>query len=419
MSVQPLVVSRTDPYQNPELFRWTGSMEGVPDWVEPEQAGSPPLLPDAWSRGASSLLESAAELMPGLAIAAALAWLGEVIAPALATWVFGTPQSPVSPILIAILAGLAIRNGVGLPRLYDAGLVFSVRRILRIGVALLGFRLSLSVLASVGVTAVPIVIGCIASALLAVRWLCGALDVPRRMAALIAVGTAICGNTAIVAAGPVIGAQRGEMSYAVGAITLFGLLALIGYPFLAHLLFGGDARLAGLFLGTAIHDTAQVAGAGLLYLQQYQDGTALEVATVTKLVRNVFMLAVIPLIAVAFRAGEGEDGAGRARPSIAQVVPWFVVGFVAMALLRTLGDLGAGSLGGVLPPQAWDGTIAAVSSVSAWCLAIAMASVGLGTDVGRLRALGWRPLGAGLCVALAVGGASVVLIHGLRWMGIV
>jgi uncharacterized integral membrane protein (TIGR00698 family) len=290
--------------------------------------------------------------------------------------------------------------------------------VLRIGVALLGFRLSLSGVATLGLTAVPIVIACIATALLAVGGFARIFGVSRRMAALIAVGTSICGNTAIVAAGPVIGAQRGEMSYAVGVITLFGLLALLVYPFLGHLLFSGDGQLAGLFLGTAIHDTAQVAGAGMLYLQQFQDGSALETATVTKLVRNVFMLAVIPLLAVAFR-GEGEgSGVERTRPPLLQVVPWFVAGFVAMALLRTAGDLGPAPLGGLLSRELWSAAIAGISSVSAWCLALAMAAVGLGTDVGRLRALGWKPLGVGLCAALVVGAVSALLIHGLRWLGV-
>ena len=128
-------------------------------------------------------------------------------------------------------------------------------------------------------------------------WVARALGLPSRLGLLIAVGTGICGNTAIVAIGPVIGAREDETSYAVGCVTLFGMLALLLYPSLAHALFGADARQVGLFLGTAIHDTAQVAGAGLLYAQQYGAPAALDVATVTKLVRNLFMLVVIPLAA--------------------------------------------------------------------------------------------------------------------------
>src|SRR5262249_47541323 len=147
---------------------------------------------------------------------------------------------------------------------------------------------------------------------------------------LIAVGTSICGVSAIVATGPVIDAEEDEISYSVACITLFGMLALFLYPFLAHLIFAGDARLAGLFLGTSIHDTAQVAGAGLIYQQQFHAPEALNAATVIKLVRNLCMAGVIPLMAVLYRRSTGTSAG---RQPWHQVVPLFVLGFVALATL--------------------------------------------------------------------------------------
>ena len=418
---QPLVV-RTfgggDPYANPELFRWAGSMEGVPDWVEPAVPAGARFLPAAWRSRAHELLESAAALLPGLGLACVLALIGEALSAQVGFWTTGTASSPISPILIAILGGLAVRNAIGLPAVYDAGLMVAIKLVLRVGVALLGIRLSLSELGRVGVFALPIVAGCIATALLAVTALGRVIGVPRRLAALVAVGTAICGNTAIVATAPVIRAQQGETSYAVACITLFGLLALLIYPFLSHWLFAGDGMLSGLFLGTAIHDTAQVAGAGLLYLQQYGDPAALETATVTKLVRNVCMVAVIPLVALAYR-DETASASGRpGRIALTQVIPWFVVAFLGMALLRTAGDLSAEPFGGLLAAETWTRMIGSVSWISGWCLAVAMASVGLGTDVVRMRSLGWKPLGVGLCAAFTVGAVSAASIHLLRWWGL-
>jgi uncharacterized integral membrane protein (TIGR00698 family) len=239
-----------------------------------------------------------------------------------------------------------------------------------------------------------------------------AFGLPRRLAILVAVGTAICGNSAIAATAPVIGADENETSYAVGTITLFGLLALFAYPFAAHLLFDGDARLAGLFLGTAIHDTAQVAGAGLLYAQQYGASEALDTATVTKLVRNLFMLAVIPLIALQQRRSKPPKISARRLP-LRQAVPFFVVGFAAMALVRTLGDLGAKPFGGLLDASAWTGAIDLVSASSTWSLAVAMAGIGLSTRLRQLRSLGLQPLAAGLAAALTVGVVSAALVLGL------
>jgi uncharacterized integral membrane protein (TIGR00698 family) len=288
-----------------------------------------------------------------------------------------------------------------------------LKRILRIGVALLGIRLSLAAVGSIGVVALPIATACIGAALLLVTWVNARLGLPRRLGTLVAVGTAICGNTAIVATGSVIDADEDEVSYAVGCITVFGLLALVCYPFLAHLLFAGDARLSGFFLGTAIHDTAQVAGAGLLYLQQYGAPEALDTATVTKLVRNLFMIAVIPLMALLYHRSNGPVAA-TVRPKLSQMVPLFVLGFVAMALVRTLGDLGEAPFGGWMTPETWDRWIASTRTASTWCLTVAMASVGLGTNLKRLRRLGLKPLGVGLAAALVVGAVSFAMIELLR-----
>jgi uncharacterized membrane protein YadS len=116
----------------------------------------------------------------------------------------------------------------------------------------------------------------------------------RVFAALIAVSTSICGITAIVAAAPVIRAREVEVSYAVACIALFGLIAMFTYPLLAHTLFSTRPQLAGIFLGTAVHDTSQVVGAALMYQNQYSAPGSLEAATVTKLVRNLLMAVVIP-----------------------------------------------------------------------------------------------------------------------------
>ncbi|HSJ98794.1 MAG TPA: putative sulfate exporter family transporter, partial [Myxococcota bacterium] len=320
----------------------------------------------------------------------------------------------VSPILVAILVGLAIRNTVGLPGVYEPGVRLGLKRVLRVGVALLGVQLSLGAAGAIGLLALPVVAGCIVAALALASVVGRSLALPPRLATLIAVGTAICGNTAIIATAPLIGADDDETSYAVGCITVFGLLALLTYPFVSHGLFAGDAAQAGLFLGTAIHDTAQVAGAGLLYLQQYGDSAALETATVTKLVRNLCMLAVLPGIALLHRrSGAAARGA---RLDWRQAVPGFVFAFVALTALRTLGDLGERPFG-VLAPETWRAALDTAGWLSAACLTVAMASVGLGTNLTRLRSLGLRPLAAGLAIALAVGAVAFGAIRLLAAAG--
>jgi uncharacterized integral membrane protein (TIGR00698 family) len=401
-----------NPYENPELFRFVGSMEGVPDWADPGETPDESAARRGWRARGHVWLEMGGQLMPGLTLAGLLAAVGSRVAGSLGD-ALGIAGAPISPILVAILLGLAIRNTVGLPSVFELGLHLCLKRLLRLGVALLGIRLSLGAVGAIGWGALPIVVASIVTGLVFVTWVGKRVGLPPRLATLIAVGTAICGNTAIVATGPVIGADEDETSYAVGCITAFGLLALVVHPFIAHGLFGGDPRLAGYFLGTAIHDTAQVAGAGLLYVQQFGTPETLDVATVTKLLRNVFMVAVIPLMAVLHQRGRPE-GSG-ATLALRDAVPFFVLGFVGMALLRTLGDVGEAPFGGLLSRESWQSVIDFTSDASSWLLAIAMAAVGLGTHLGRLRKLGTKPLLVGLIAALTVGSVSAgLLLAGAR-----
>ncbi len=399
--------SGANPYENPELLRWLDSYEGLPEIADPGESAA-----EQGSRAGARAYEwfgLTGTVLPGVALAAGIAGLAGVLADGIGRGVLGFERSPVPEIALAILLGLAIRNGVGLPVVYDAGLRLCVKRLLRVGVALLGLRLSLATAGAIGLAALPIVVGAIAVALIAVTGLGRLLGLPRRLALLIAVGTGICGNTAILAAGPVIDADEDEMSYAVACVTIFGLLALLLHPPLAYLLFGGDAKRVGLFLGTAIHDTAQVAGAALLYAQHYGAPETLDVATVTKLLRNLFLLAVIPGVALLHRRETASRGGPLLRTPLRQLVPLFVVGFFAMTAVRSIGDLSQRPFG-LLAPETWQAFLSGASDVSGWCLVLAMAAVGLGTSFAKLRVLGARPFAAGMIAAVAVSAASFFLV---------
>lgn len=394
-------------------------MEGVPEWVDPVDSLEERLARTGWRARGHEILELVGALVPGLAIAALIAFLGSVMARWVGSSLLGFTTTPISPILVAIAIGLAVRNTIGVPSVFEAGLQLALKRILRVGVALLGIRLSLASVGEIGLIAFPIVIASIATALVAVRGITRMFNLPPTLGTLIAAGTAICGNTAIVALGPALNAKEDEVSYAVGTVTVFGLLALIGYPFLSFTLFEADPRLAGLFLGTAIHDTAQVVGAGMLYAQQYGTAEALETATVTKLLRNVFMVVVIPLLAflesrrrtATADTSRPASESFRTRPVFSQVVPLFVFGFLVMALIRTLGDLSAEPFAGLLTHDQWKSLIDGCSTFSSGCLVVAMAAVGLGTNLRRLRKIGFGPLAVGLVAALAVGIVSATMIR--------
>lgn len=347
-------------------------------------------------------------VLPGLAVAVLLAALGNALADRLAA-ALGFGPGAISGIMVAILLGLALRNLLRLPAWVGPGASFAVKRVLRLGIVLLGLRLSIVEVGAIGLRSLPVILVTIPAAILLVTLLGRRLGLTDRLATLIAVGTGICGNTAIVAVAPTIGARDEETSYAVACITVFGLFAMLTYPFVAHWLFGGESFAAGVFLGAAVHDTAQVTGAGLVYQDYYHAAEALDVATVTKLERNLSMLVVIPLMSILYHR---RAAAGSAPPPWWTMVPLFVVGFACMSALRTVGDIGARPFG-LLAPGQWHAFTGFAKHAATWCLGIAMAGVGLGTSVKGLRNIGLKPLGLGLLSALVVGAISAVLIRTL------
>ena len=391
------------------------SFEGVPDIFEPRVH---PAHRPAWQRAPHEALVWLGAVLPGVALAAILAFAGKLLADWIGISVLRFDRdkgSPVSPIMLAILLGLIIRNTVGVPVAYEQGLRFCLKAVLRIGIVLLGLKLSLGALGQIGLVGIPIIVVCIATALLAVTFINRALGLPKRLGTLIAVGTSICGVSAIVATAPVIDAEENETSYAVACITIFGMLTLFIYPFAARAMFRDDAAMAGLFLGTAIHDTSQVAGAGLMYKQQFATDGALKTAMAVKLMRNVAMAALIPLMAILYHRSVGASGGGPARMKQKwhHLVPAFVIGFLLMTCLRSVGDAGGARPFGAIDRSTWDAVTRNADAAAVWCLMLAMASVGLATGLAKLKDLGWKPFSVGFAAALLVGGVSAVLVKTL------
>jgi uncharacterized integral membrane protein (TIGR00698 family) len=345
-------------------------------------------------------------ILPGLTLALILAFAGQFLSELIGVTWMGLPKSPISAIMMAILLGILVRNTITLPQVFRPGIRFGLVRVLRLGIVLLGIRLSLGEVGSIGLQSLPVILGAVVTALVVVTALCRTLCLTNRLGTLIALGTSICGATAIVAIAPAIAAEDDEVSYSVACVTLFGVVAMLLYPVVAHWLFAGDSFNAGLFLGTSVHETAQVAGAGLVYQQFYNDPQALDVATVTKLVRNLGMLAIIPLMSVLYHRSHSDGGEA---PKWWTMIPLFVVGFACMSLIRTVGDMHDQAFG-FIAPETWQQIVSGIKTAAEFCLGVAMASVGLGTSIRKLIHIGVKPLIVGLFAALVVGGVSAVLI---------
>lgn len=300
-----------------------------------------------------------------------------------------------SPLLWAMGLGVVVAPLARARPGTAAGIAVSSRHLLRAGVALLGLRVSLSELASVGPGGLAVAAGTIAATMGVTTWLGRRLGVPRPLALLIATGSAICGASAIAAMSPVARAGREQIGYAVATVTVFGTAAMLVVPILARAL-GLDDQQAGMWAGASIHEVAQATAAGAVI-----SAAALKVATLVKLSR-VVMLAPAVAIASALGAKSGEEAHRGARGALAGVrVPGFVLAFLALVVLRSAAPL---------PTPLLD--VAATASTI--LLAAGLAALGLGVRAGALRAEGLRPLVLGIAAwaTAAVTALALVLLVG-------
>ena len=344
---------------------------------------------------------------PGIAVAVALALVARAIADALAHGAVGLPKLPLSPVMCAVVLGMLWRNTVGVPGWATNGLKWAMHQLLRTGIALVGMRLTLSGASSIALTALPVALTCLTVALLAGWGIARLFGVGTRLGALLAIGTAVCGCTAVVAMSPVIKARHAETAFAVTCVVLFGCAAMLCYPWVAGRFFASSPVHAGIFLGTAIHDTSQVIGAALMYSQQAQAPAALAAASVAKLLRNLSIAVLVPLAAWLARrheaTGEGHAEAHQGLAPHAQLVPMFVLAFLAFIVVRTVGD-------GLFHQGAlWHAVVNTGYTGSDLFLTCGMTAVGLSVSFTDMWRIGWRPLAAGLVVASLVGVCSLTL----------
>jgi uncharacterized integral membrane protein (TIGR00698 family) len=355
--------------------------------------------------------------LPGIAAAVIVMFAGFELADVLGRALMAAQGlnagTPISGVPVAIVIGLLLRNLLPLPRIVTPGLKFCVTTVLRLGIVLVGIRLSAFDVLRLGAAGVPVVLAAIATGLVFVTWFNKKLGLPPRLGTLIAAGTSICGVTAIVSTAPAIEADEREVGYAVANVVAFGLFGMLTYPYFAHAWLT-HSETVGLFLGTAVHDTSQVVGAALTYRQMYADDVVLSVATVTKLTRNLFLAGVIPLLTWMHVRSTHKAAGTRPTAKWTSYIPAFVVGFLAMAIFRTIGDAGVRSTGqafGVLYAGDWSRLATQIGDYWAGhiLLGTAMAAVGLNTSFSVFKGVGAKPFAVGFAGALAVGIVGLVM----------
>ncbi|HEX7777518.1 MAG TPA: YeiH family protein [Parvibaculum sp.] len=302
-----------------------------------------------------------AHTAPGILLTACIAIVGTVLhrVPG-----FGS----LSPLILSIVIGMAFHNLLGTPARAKAGVVFSLRRVLRAAIVLLGLQLTAGQIAGVGIDGILATVLTLASTFLFTLWVGSRLGIARPLVALIAAGTSICGASAVVAANAVVDGADEDVAYAVATVTVFGSLSMVLFPLLNTVLHLAP-RAYGLWAGASIHEIAQVVAAA------FQDGqNAGHFGTIVKLTRVLMLAPVVLLLAFFWDRGRGKAVSRRGGTT-----PWFAFGFLAMVGLNS-----------VLPISAEMHTGA--GTLTTFMLAMALAAMGLETDIRKLKAKGLRPL---------------------------
>src|ERR1700733_6811017 len=349
---------------------------------------------------AVSLAPDAAEAMPsgprhelGKTILTTLP--GLLLASAVAIAAYGIRQLPVmatfSPLILAIVIGIAFHNLVGTPSSAKPGVAFSMRRLLRIAIILLGLQLTITQVIEVGGRGIGIIAATLIATFAFTVWMGKLLGVDRKLAQLIATGTSICGASAVIATNTVTNASDEDVAYAVACVTVFGSIAMFTYPLLPGLLHL-DPHAFGLWTGASIHEIAQVVAAS------FQDGQkAGEFGTIAKLSRVMLLAPMVIALGLmgnrTARKTGPETSANSARPPM----PWFVLGFVALVGVNSLIAIPAEA-------RVW------IATVTTFLLSVALAAMGLETDIRKLAAKGLRPALLGALAFLFIAGFSLTLI---------
>jgi uncharacterized integral membrane protein (TIGR00698 family) len=295
-----------------------------------------------------------------------------------------------SPMILAIVIGMVFRNLIGTPVSAKPGVAFSMRKILRFAIIILGLQLTAEQVLAVGASGIAVIVLTLVATFVFTTWLGKLIGVDRKLAELIAAGTSICGASAVIATNTVTGAHDEDVAYAVACVTLFGSIAMFLYPLLPGFL-QLDPHAYGLWVGASIHEIAQVVAAA------FQDGReAGEFATVAKLSRVMLLAPVVISLGLLARRNARHDGHGH-RPAKAPL-PWFVLGFVALVGVNSV----------ITVPAEIKSAIVLATT---FLLSMALAAMGLETDIRKLRAKGLRPLLLALAAFLFIGSFSLMLVR--------
>lgn len=322
-------------------------------------------------------------------------------------------RHPIEPVMLAIIFGMVLSNAWALPKTLLPGIKFSVKKLLPLGIVLLGARLNFVDLLKVGLDGLILSVLETIVALTMLLFLTRLLKLPGKLGTLLGVGTAICGGTAIVATAPVIEAEEKDVVFGVATVTLLGLIAMFALPLIGQFLHL-SSKAFGIWAGLAIHQTPQVVAAGFAYSPE-----AGQTATIVKLARVCLLAPVVFLIGLVYARQKLKNTGEVQKKKINyfHLFPMFVLGFLAMALLKTSGllpDLTAHVGKGAMKAGDYRFSLSGLAEqISKICITISMAGVGLETKFASMRQTGLKPFGASLVAVVVL---ATLILGAISWL---
>ena len=319
---------------------------------------------------------------------------------AIPSYILGTYFPIIGGPVIAILAGMAVAIVLKDKSAFDRGIKFVSKKVLQWAVILLGFGMNLSVVAETGLQSLPIIISTITVSLLMAFFLSKALRIQKNTGTLIGVGSSICGGSAIAAASPVIGADDEEVAQAISVIFFFNVLAAIIFPALGTVIgFSTSSGEAfGIFAGTAVNDTSSVTACASTWDSMWGLGTeTLDKAVTVKLTRTLAIIPITLVLAFLRTRKEGTDS----KVSLKSVFPFFILFFVLASVITTI----CTAFG--VP----DSAFTPFKTLSKFMIVLAMAAIGLNTDIVKLVRTGGKPLVLGLSCWVSITAVSLLMQH--------
>ena len=324
------------------------------------------------------------------------------LALAIPSWFAGKAFPIIGGAVIAILAGMVVTLFFKEKGSFEPGIKFTSKKILQWAVILLGFGLNLNVIVETGKQSLPIIVCTIATSLIISYILHKIMKTPANISTLVGVGSSICGGSAIAATAPVIEADDEEVAQAISIIFFFNVLAAIIFPTFGNAI-GFDTTSGeafGIFAGTAVNDTSSVTACAATWDSMWSLGSAtLDKAVTVKLTRT---LAIIPttLVLAFMRTKKGQSADGKS-VSIKNIFPFFILYFIGASIITTLA-ISAGISAEFFAP---------IKELSKFFIVLAMAAIGLNTDIVKLIKTGGKPLIMGLCCWVSITGVSLILQH--------